>query len=152
MNTVEAADKKFKTFVGVRATSDWKNIDKEWIQLYAGLMGDDQPIHVDETYAKATPYGGIIAHGFLILGLLPAFSYELVPPFAGQVFAMNVGVENLRNRNYVKAGSNVRAHFTLESYKKIGKRFRTNIAIEIEIEGEKKPALTCNWINMHYFA
>ena len=40
----------------------------------------------------------------------------------------------------------------LESYKKIGKRFRTNIAIEIEIEGEKKPALTCNWINMHYFA
>ena len=33
MNTVEAADKKFKTFVGVRATSDWKNIDQEWIQL-----------------------------------------------------------------------------------------------------------------------
>ena len=84
--------------------------------------------------------------------MLPAFSYELVPPFAGQVFAMNVGVENLRNRNYVKAGTNVRAHFTLESYKKIGKRFRTNIGIVIEIEGEKKPALTCNWINMHYFA
>ena len=74
MNTVEAADKKFKTFVGVRATSDWKNIDQEWIQLYAGLMGDDQPIHVDETYAKATPYGGIIAHGFLLPfkdGILP---------------------------------------------------------------------------------
>ena len=92
MNTIEAADKKFKSWVGVKHTSEWKNIDKEWIQLYAGLMGDDQPIHVDETYAKATPYGGIIAHGFLILGLLPAFSYELVPPFAGQVFAMNVAV------------------------------------------------------------
>ena len=152
MHTLDAADKKYKEHVGQTFTSGWKNIDKEWIQLYAGLMGDDQPIHVDENYAKATPYGGIIAHGFLVLGLLPAFSYDVVPPFAGQVFATNVGVENLRYRNYVKAGSNVRAHFTLESYKKIGKRFRTNIAIEIEIEGEAKPALTCNWINMHFFA
>ena len=152
MNTVDAADKKYKEHIGVKLTSSWETIDKELIQLYGALVGDDQPIHTDENYAKATPFGSIISHGFLILSFLPKFSYEIIKPFAGQIMATNVGVENLKFRQAVKADQRIRAHFTLKSYKKLGNRFRTVIDIVIEIEGEKKPAMTCDWINLHYFA
>lgn len=33
------------------------------VNLFAGLVGDFTPIHVDETFAQKTPHGARIAHG-----------------------------------------------------------------------------------------
>ena len=33
------------------------------VHLFAGLVGDFTPVHVDETFAKTTPHGTRIAHG-----------------------------------------------------------------------------------------
>src|SRR4051812_49825841 len=33
----------------------------EAIQLYCRSVGEDHPLYFDETYAKKTPYGGLIA-------------------------------------------------------------------------------------------
>lgn len=39
------------------------------ILAYAGLAGDFSPVHMDETYAKTTAFGGRIAHGLMGLSL-----------------------------------------------------------------------------------
>ena len=36
---------------------------------YAGLSGDFNPIHMDQEYAKTTPYGRTVAHGLLGLAI-----------------------------------------------------------------------------------
>jgi 3-hydroxybutyryl-CoA dehydratase len=37
----------------------------ERITQYEEILGIGNPVHVDETYAKGTPFGGIIAHGLV---------------------------------------------------------------------------------------
>ena len=44
-----------------------KHITQEKIKLYAEASGDFNPIHVDESFAAKTPFGGTIAHGMLSL-------------------------------------------------------------------------------------
>jgi acyl dehydratase len=36
---------------------------------FAGLSGDFHPVHTNEEFAKATPFGGRIAHGLLTLSI-----------------------------------------------------------------------------------
>jgi 3-hydroxybutyryl-CoA dehydratase len=47
-----------------------RQITQEGIRRYAEASGDYNPIHVDEEYARATPFGGTIAHGMLVLAYL----------------------------------------------------------------------------------
>ncbi len=47
-----------------------RRVTQEGIRRYAEASGDYNPIHVDEEYARATPFGGTIAHGMLVLAYL----------------------------------------------------------------------------------
>ncbi len=40
----------------------------ETIREYADLSHDHNPLHVDEVAAARSPFGSIVAHGFLLLG------------------------------------------------------------------------------------
>jgi 3-hydroxybutyryl-CoA dehydratase len=44
-----------------------REVTREAIAAYADAVGDHNPIHVDEAFARATPFGGVIAHGMLAL-------------------------------------------------------------------------------------
>ena len=44
-----------------------KRLTQEQIARYAAASGDHNPIHVDEAFARGTPFGGTIAHGMLVL-------------------------------------------------------------------------------------
>ena len=45
-------------------------VTQERIGAYATASGDHNPIHVDAAFAAATPFGGTIAHGMLVLALI----------------------------------------------------------------------------------
>jgi len=44
-----------------------RTLTQEKIGRYAEAVGDYNPIHVDEAFARGTPFGGTIAHGMLVL-------------------------------------------------------------------------------------
>jgi 3-hydroxybutyryl-CoA dehydratase len=47
-----------------------RRITQEGIRRYAEASGVYSPIHLDEEYARATPFGGTIAHGMLVLAYI----------------------------------------------------------------------------------
>jgi len=49
-----------------------KTLSEQDIFLFASASGDKNPVHLDEEYAKLTPFGGRIAHGMLTAGVISA--------------------------------------------------------------------------------
>ncbi len=47
-----------------------KSITQDAIDRYAEASGDYNPIHIDTEFAAATPLGGTIAHGMLVLAYM----------------------------------------------------------------------------------
>ena len=68
----------FSTFEEIEAAAgeeigatDWVEITQERVDQFADATDDHQWIHVDLEKAKAGPFGGTIAHGYLTLSLIP---------------------------------------------------------------------------------
>ncbi len=61
-----------------------KTITETDVYLFAGISGDFNPMHVNEEYARTTPFGACVAHGPLILsfhrGEMVAEGSALVSP------------------------------------------------------------------------
>jgi acyl dehydratase len=129
--------------------SRWIEIDQARIDAFAKIAEDEQFIHVDPEAAKATPFGGTIAHGFLTLSLASAMSYDAVKPLEGVVMGVNYGFDKLRFLAPVPAGSKVRGRFKLLSAEdKGGGRWLLKHELSVEIEGSEKPALIAEWLGM----
>jgi len=129
--------------------SRWIEIDQARIDAFADITEDRQFIHVDPEAARATPFGGTIAHGFLTLSLLSAMSYDAVPPLENVVMGVNYGFDKLRFLAPVASGSKVRGRFRLLSAEdKGGGRWLLKQEATVEIEGAEKPALIAEWLGM----
>ena len=55
--------------VGDSAEMDY-TIEDRHIRLFAEATGDRNPIHVDDAYAAASPFGRRVAHGVLLSGIV----------------------------------------------------------------------------------
>ncbi len=129
--------------------SRWITVDQARIDAFARITEDEQFIHVDPERAKATPFGGTIAHGFLTLSLASAMSYDAVAPLDGVVMGVNYGFDKLRFLAPVPAGSRIRGRFRLLSAEdKGGGRWLLKHELTVEIEGADKPALIAEWLGM----
>ncbi len=130
--------------------SDWITVDQERIDAFAACTGDRQWIHVDVERAKReSPFGGPIAHGYLILSLVAAMVMELgvVPPDAAS--ALNYGLDKVRFIAPVKAGARVRMRAKLASAEpQNGGRLLLKLQSTVEIEGEAKPAVVADLLCM----
>ncbi|MEZ5716812.1 MAG: MaoC family dehydratase [Paracoccaceae bacterium] len=132
-------------------TSSWFLIDQKRIDTFADVTEDWQFIHVDPEAAKQSPFGTTIAHGFLTLSMLSAMVYEM-PVIEGVAMGVNYGFDKVRFLSPVPAGARIRAHFTLTALDESKPGFVTShTAVEIEIEGQDKPALAADWIGRRYF-
>ena len=129
--------------------SRWITVDQARIDAFARITEDEQFIHVDPERARATPFGGTIAHGFLTLSLASAMSYDAVAPLDGVVMGVNYGFDKLRFLAPVPAGSRVRGRFKLLSADdKGGGRWLLKHELTVEIKGAEKPALIAEWLGM----
>lgn len=131
----------------------WFEIDQTRINEFADCTLDHQFIHIDEEKAKATPFGGTIAHGFLTLSMLVKLCEDANVAHEKTVMGVNYGFDKVRFLTPVRAGKRVRAHVEIASVdQKDANRFLVKQNITVEIEGEDNPALVAEWLSMLFIA
>lgn len=54
-------------------------VDDERLEQFAAATGDRNPIHFDDAYAAQTRFGGRIAHGLLVGGIISALLANDLP-------------------------------------------------------------------------
>ncbi len=80
------------------------------IEAFAAVSGDVNPVHMDEAFAKTTPFGGRIAHGMLSAAYISAVLGNRLPG-PGAIYLS----QSLRFRRPVKIGDPVTAKVTVKS-------------------------------------
>ncbi|MDP2450543.1 MAG: MaoC family dehydratase [Polaromonas sp.] len=132
------------------ATSDWLTITQEQVNQFAEATGDHQWIHVDPEKARAGPFGGPIAHGFLTLSLLPAFfesSLEIVQSRMG----VNYGLNRVRFTAPVPVGSRLRARLKLLACEPIDNEGQQMTwEVTVEREGATRPVCVAESLVRRY--
>lgn len=132
------------------AVSDWITITQQQVNTFADATGDHQWIHVDAEKAKAGPFGGTIAHGFLTLSLLPRFLESSVV-INDVRMGINYGLNKVRFVNPVLVGSRLRARMSLAASENIENNGKQMVwDITIEIEGKDKPACVAQAVIRSY--
>ncbi len=94
---------------------------------------------MDVEKAKAGPFGGTIAHGYLTLSLLPFLGsqvFGLETPGA----KLNYGVNKVRFPSPLPVGSRVRARVSVAGVTDLPAGKQMTLKHVVEIEGSDKPA------------
>lgn len=147
----------FESFDGLKAyvgreigSSDWITITQEKINAFADATGDHQWIHVDEERARReSPFKQTIAHGYLILSLIPVL-FDQVGRMPYRT-AINSGFDKVRLRGPVPAGARVRMHASLKTARDLpGGGLRAVFSLTFEVEGRRKPACVAEGIYLYY--
>lgn len=96
-----------------------KIITKEDVHIFAQATGDNNPIHIDEDYAKTTIFGECIAHGILTAGVVSSVIGTKMPG-PGCIYIS----QNMQFKRPVKIGAEL------------------NVKVEILTKDEKKNYVT----------
>ena len=131
--------------------SDWLEVTQDLIDRFAEVTGDHQWIQVDVERAKREmPGGKTIAHGYLLLSLLPKLGagiYKLSWPTR----SINYGSDKVRIVNPVKAGARIRLRQSLVAVEDGAPgAHRITVRQTLEIENEAKPAMIADTIRMSF--
>lgn len=131
--------------------SEWLLVDQERINLFADATLDHQWIHVDtERAAVESQFKSTIAHGYLTLSLLPHMWQEIIE-VNNLKMMVNYGMDKMRFGRPVLVNSRIRLVATLDSIENIRGISKAGIKFQIEIEGERKPALEGIATFLYYF-
>ncbi len=150
MAEITAADMAAQ--VGSVWRSDWIVLDQAMIDAFADATGDRQFIHVDPEAAAATPFGGTIAHGFLLLSLMPRLAAASDQPrIAAARIQVNYGGNRTRFLTPVRSGARIRGRFTLLAMEeKRSGQWQQTTEYAVEVDGSDKPALVAEWISQFF--
>lgn len=129
--------------------SGWLQVDQDRVDLFAEATGDHQWIHVDVERAKAGPFGGPIAHGYLTLSLGPVL-YPQVVQVRGFSMGVNYGANKVRFPSPVPVGSKVRLGVKLAGVEDIAGGVQLTMEFTFEVEGAPKPSCVAEIIFRSY--
>ncbi|CAG2145743.1 (R)-specific enoyl-CoA hydratase [Cupriavidus yeoncheonensis] len=85
-----------------------KTITEADIELFAAASGDTNAVHLDEDFAKTTPFGGRIAHGMLTASVISAALANRLPG-PGTIYLS----QNVRFKAPVRPGETVQVTVTV---------------------------------------
>ncbi len=94
-----------------------KTVSEADITMFAGISGDTNPVHLDESFAQQTMFAGRIAHGMLSASFISTvFGTRLPGP--GCIYLR----QDLRFKAPVKVGDTVEARVTVKEIQAEKKR------------------------------
>jgi acyl dehydratase len=129
------------------AFGEWSNkvlVDQTMINQYAELSGDNMWLHVDEQRcAKESPFGGTIAHGFLILSLIPRMTSGpgAINRITGFSHMMNYGSDKLRFLGAVPVNSEIISRSRIKEVDVTEKKTRVVMETHIHVVESETPAV-----------
>ncbi len=97
MNLLSFDDIEIGQSAGIQRTIEAKDVEK-----FAELSGDDNPIHLNEYFAKKTRFKGRIAHGMLTASFISTVLAKLLPG-PGSIYLK----QELIFRNPVRIGDTI---------------------------------------------
>lgn len=103
--------------VGDRVTRS-KTLTETDLAFFAAVSGDFDPIHMDEAYARGTPFGRRIAHGLLSMALLSAASAAMSALARDRGYtgtSVSLGFDKVRFLAPVFIGDTLSASYEIET-------------------------------------
>jgi acyl dehydratase len=119
---------------GDAVVTQGRTIGEGDINLFAGLVGDFTPVHVDDVFARSTPFGARIAHGPLTM----ATAIGMLT----QTGLLGERVLALLNLNWdfagpVKIGDTIKARVTVEALRPASKPGRSVATFRFEVVNQE---------------
>jgi len=133
--------------------SAWHSISQDAINAFSEVTGDKQWIHIDEYRAgKESPYKSTIAHGFLVLSLLPALRGlgDVDKHYPGARLIVNSGLNDLRFLAPVKSGQSIRIRSFLRRATLSKRSVEICEDLIVEIEHSERKACTATLLLKAY--
>jgi acyl dehydratase len=147
--TVERLD-EFHGLVGKQiGYSEWQTITQERVNLFADATDDHQWIHVDPEAAKAGPFGGPIAHGYLTLSLGPVLLQKILA-IPGMTYGINYGANKVRFPSPVPVGSELRMGVTVAGAEEVGGGMQVVFDLVFELKDAPKPACVAQVVYRYF--
>ena len=129
--------------VGQSHVTAARTITEADVVTFAGLSGDFNPLHTDEEFGKATPFGGRIAHGVLTLAVATGLTNQLAI-YEGTTIALTE--ITVRFTGVVRFGDTVRVILTPTEKREHKKEDRGYVVFDLKVENQKgETVLSGSW-------
>ena len=129
--------------------SAYHRVSQEQVNLFADATGDHQWIHIDVERAKAGPFGGPIAHGYLTLSLAPELLAQVLR-VEGVKMGVNYGANKVRFPAPVPVGANIRVGAKLVGVEDVAGGLQVTVETTFECEGATKPSCVAELLFRYY--
>jgi len=129
--------KRIEDFEVGQHASFTKTFTEDDVQRFIEITGDVNPLHVDEAFAAATPFGRRVLHGMLTASIFSTMVGMLLPG-TGAIYRS----QTIRFLLPVHIDETVTAHFVVRSIDRVKHRLEIDTWIENEA-GEHVIEGTC---------
>jgi len=137
--------------LGESIVTEYVEIGQERIDSFADVTEDRQWIHTDVARAEMeSPFKDTVAHGFLVLALLPRLLSRHLDDGASR-FRVNYGFNRVRFLSPVRRRSKVRACARVLNCTPIRNGVERIWEVVLECEKAKIPACVAEWIVRYYY-
>ena len=142
---------EFQNYIGKElGVSGYLKVTQEQINKFADATLDHQWIHIDLIQAATGPFKSTIAHGYLVLSLVP-FLWEQIADIRDVKMLVNYGIEKMKFNQPVMVNNEVRLRVGLKSLNDLRGITKAEMDIVMEIKDNTKPAFTATIIFLYHF-
>jgi acyl dehydratase len=128
--------------------TDWRPMTQERVNEFADVTEDHNYIHVDPERAKASPFGGTIAHGYLSVALLAPISQELLDVEGAT--GVNYGMDRLRFPAPLPVGAEFRGAGEVLDVSEVRGGMQVKVQLTVEVRDQERPALVADCLFRYY--